>query len=70
MLSNYGGGEAADGPWLRDAVPASPLAFFRSALPVLKRWETLFLEKDRGGTLREKGGAWKHDRVLFEKYFA
>ena len=70
VLSNYGGGEAADGPWLRDAVPASPLAFFRSAIPVLQRWETLFLEKDRGGRTREKGGAWKHDRVLFEKYFA
>ena len=70
VLSNYGGGEAADGPWLRDAVPASPLAFFRSAVPVLRRWEALFLEKDRGGMRREKGGAWKHDRVLFEKYFA
>ena len=64
------GTEAAAGSWLSDTVPSSPLAFFRSALPVLQRWEAMFREKDRGSILREKGGAWKHDRELFEKYFA
>ncbi len=70
VLTNYAGGEAAAGSWLSDTVPSSPLAFFRSALPVLQRWEAMFREKDRGSILREKGGAWKHDRELFEKYFA
>ncbi len=70
VLTNYAGGEAAMGSWLSDTVPSSPLAFFRSALPVLKRWETMFREKDRGSILRKKGGAWKNDRELFEKYFA
>jgi nitrogenase iron protein len=70
VLTNYAGGEAARGSWLSDTVPSSPLAFFRSALPVVQRWETMFREKDRGSVLREKGGAWKHDRELFQKYFA
>ncbi len=70
VLTNYAGGEAAVGPWLSDTVPSSPLAFFRSAMPVLQRWETMFREKDRGSVIREKGGAWKDDRVFFEKYFA
>ena len=70
VLTNYAGGEAAAGPWLSDTVPSSPLAFFRSAMPVLQRWETMFREKDRGSVIREKGGAWKNDRVFFEKYFA
>ena len=70
VLTNYAGGEAAAGPWLSDTVPSSPLAFFRSAVPVLQRWETMFREKERGSVIREKGGAWKHDSVFFEKYFA
>ena len=70
VLTNYAGGEAAAGPWLSDTVPSSPLAFFRSAIPVLQRWEAMFLEKERGSVIREKGGAWKNDSVFFEKYFA
>ncbi len=70
VLTNYAGGEAAAGPWLSDTVPSSPLAFFRSAMPVLQRWETMFREKDRGSVIREKGGAWKNDSVFFEKYYA
>ncbi len=70
VLTNYAGGEAAAGPWLSDTVPSSPLAFFRSAVPVLQRWETMFREKERGSVIREKGGAWKNDSVFFEKYFA
>jgi nitrogenase iron protein len=70
VLTNYAGGEAAAGSWLSDTVPSSPLAFFRSAVPVLQRWETMFREKERGSVIREKGGAWKHDSVFFEKYFA
>ncbi len=70
VLTNYAGGDAAVGPWLSDTVPSSPLAFFRSALPVLQRWETMFREKERGSVIREKGGSWKNDSVLFEKYFA
>ncbi len=69
VLTNYAGGEAAAGPWLSDTVPSSPLAFFRSAMPVLQRWETMFREKERGSVIREKGGAWKNDSVFFEKYF-
>ena len=42
----------------------------RSAMPVLQRWEAMFRERDRGSVIREKGGAWKHDRELYEKYFA
>ena len=70
VLTNYAGGEAAAGSWLSDTVPSSPLAFFRSAMPVLQRWETMFREKDRGSVIREKGGAWKNDSVFYEKYFA
>ena len=70
VLTNYAGGEAAAGAWLSDTVPSSPLAFFRSAVPVLQRWETMFREKERGSVIREKGGAWKNDSVFFEKYFA
>ena len=70
VLTNYAGGEAARGSWLSDTVPSSPLAFFRSAMPVLQRWETMFREKERGSVIREKGGSWKNDSVLFEKYFA
>ena len=70
VLTNYAGGEAARGSWLSDTVPSSPLAFFRSAMPVLQRWETMFREKERGSVIREKGGAWKNDSVFFEKYFA
>ena len=70
VLTNYAGGEAAAGTWLSDTVPSSPLAFFRSAMPVLQRWETMFREKERGSVIREKGGAWKNDSVFFEKHFA
>ena len=70
VLTNYAGGEAAVGPWLSDTVPSSPLAFFRSAMPVLQRWETMFREKERGSVIREKGGAWKNDGIFYEKYFA
>ena len=70
VLTNYAGGEAARGSWLSDTVPSSPLAFFRSAMPVLQRWETMFREKERGSVIREKGGAWKNDGIFYEKYFA
>ena len=70
VLTNYAGGEAARGSWLTDTVPSSPLAFFRSAMPVLQRWETMFREKERGSVIREKGGAWKNDGIFYEKYFA
>ena len=70
VLTNYAGGEAARGNWLSDTVPSSPLAFFRSAMPVLQRWETMFREKERGSVIREKGGAWKNDGIFYEKYFA
>ncbi len=70
VLTNYAGGQAARGSWLTDTVPSSPLAFFRSAMPVLQRWETMFREKERGSVIREKGGAWKNDGIFYEKYFA
>ena len=63
-------GSRSVGPWLSDTVPSSPLAFFRSAMPVLQRWETMFREKERGSVIREKGGAWKNDGIFYEKYFA
>jgi len=70
LLTNYAGGGMAEGVWLTDSVPTAPLAFFRSALPVLQRWASMFRERELGGTMIEKGGAWKDDAVCFEKYFA
>lgn len=69
LLTNYAGGEAAQGR-LTDAVPSTPLALFGSAIPVLERWAALFREQARLGGKTRKGGAWKDDEALYEKYFA
>ncbi len=69
LLTNYAGGEAAEG-LLTDAVPSSPLALFGSAIPVLERWAALLREREKLGKRQGKGGAWRDDEALFEKYFA
>ena len=71
LLSNYASAVAEEGNYLRDAAPTAPISLFGAALPVLRRWEAMFLEREEtGGEGPEKGGSWKHDGVLFQKYFA
>ena len=71
LLSNYASAVAEEGDYLRDAAPTAPISLFGAAIPVLQRWEAMFLEREEtGGERLEKGGSWKHDGVLFQKYFA
>ena len=71
LLSNYASAVAQEGDYLRDAAPTAPISLFGAAIPVLQRWEAMFLEREEtGGERLEKGGSWKHDGVLFQKYFA
>ncbi len=71
LLSNYASAVAQEGDYLRDAAPTAPISLFGAAIPVLQRWEAMFLEREEtGGDTLEKGGSWKHDGILFQKYFA
>ena len=71
LLSNYAHAVAEEGDYLRDGAPTAPISLFGAALPVLQRWAAMFQEREEtGGDSPEKGGSWKHDSVLFQKYFA
>ena len=61
ILTNYTS-YTAEGDYIQDAIPMAPVAGFRSALYVLRRWAKLFETR--------KEGEWKNDRELFEACYA
>ncbi|MDO4183607.1 MAG: nitrogenase component 1, partial [Coriobacteriia bacterium] len=61
VLSNYTA-TAAEGSYVVDAVPMSPVIGFQAALHLFDRWAELLQTK--------REGAWKNDRALFEAHWA